>query len=529
MKRIILFICLSTIFLSCKKIIKDPLQIAYNDSIKASPLTTTNLIAIDSNLVTSQNIELYKLYKDNNFKTVWGSEKNRSQLIHSLNELKNDGINITRYPIDELNSFNKQYDKLNDDEKIKADFLFSDSYFKSTNDIMNGVLNPKRLYNDWDLNKKEFNAPTTLLRAVNNDAVSDSYDSIRPHHKVYNNLREKLIALDNLKKDTLTVINDKITINDTVKNIKSLKKHLSFLSIYPDSLEINDIYNKELKSTIENIQKKYKISINGIPNANTIKAITEEEQLLKEKLIVNLERWRWYPKNFGEHYILINIADFSLVAVSKNDTLNRHKIIVGTTARKTPILTSKLTTIVLNPTWTVPPTILKNDVVPRAKNDSTYFNNRNFTIYDKATGKAVTTENWKPEKFNSYRYVQKGGQGNTLGRIKFMFNNNYSVYLHDTPNKAYFNRTARNMSSGCVRVQDPFDLAQFVFNIQKNDITKEKIEEILKSQKTNNIKTSEEDVFIYQFYWTIQIEDNGKITYFNDVYKYDDNLYSKLK
>jgi murein L,D-transpeptidase YcbB/YkuD len=115
-----------------------------------------------------------------------------------------------------------------------------------------------------------------------------------------------------------------------------------------------------------------------------------------------------------------------------------------------------------------------------------------------------------------------------LGRIKFLFKNNHAVYLHDTPSKWNFDIDKRSLSSGCVRVQDPFDLAQYVFEIVGNDISQDKINEILKSEKTNNISVSKVPVQIHQLYWTIQIDKNGKIKLLDDLYDLDKDLYKKL-
>jgi len=223
----------------------------------------------------------------------------------------------------------------------------------------------------------------------------------------------------------------------------------------------------------------------------------------------------------------VNIPAFTLVTVSNQDTIQQHKVVVGTEARKTPILSSTLTTVVLNPTWTVPPTIKKNDLIPKATNDISYFSRQNFTIYD-SQGKVVAPENWDASKGKSYRYVQKGGQGNTLGRVKFMFKNDHAVYLHDTPSQWGFARANRNLSSGCVRVQDPFELTAYIFTILGNEISKEQLDKIITSQETRNIAVSQNPIDVHLLYWTVQVDPHGKFTYFNDVYKYDDELYKRL-
>ncbi len=529
MKQILLSFLATFLLMSCKKFDAMPTQVVYSDSIQANPLEDRASINIDSLRLANLPKDLQHFYQANDFKIGWSNKENRTQLLQALNESYLDGIKVKNQEIDKLSSLNDGYAELSDSLKIEADFLYTKAYTNAIQKLFNGVLNPRRLYNDWDIDKKEINTPTTMLVALQNQEVYTSFDSVRSPSSMYNSLRGKLINFYNLQKDTLKVTatsNSKV--NDTVIGLNNIKKHLVFLDYYPDSLGLNDINNKEIIASIKKFQKNNKLPETGIINKKTIDAISNEEESIKQLLVNNLERWRWFPRDLGENYILINIADFSLVAVTHGDTIKKHKVIVGTTARKTPILSSVLKTVVINPTWTVPPTILKNDLVPKAASNTSYFSSRNFTIYDKKTGKSVDPANWDSSKASSYRYVQKGGVGNTLGRVKFMFDNNHAVYLHDTPNKAYFNRDSRNLSSGCVRVQDPFDLAQFIFNVQENEISKDEIDNILKSEKTKNISTNKTGIAIHQLYWTIQIDNQGRITKFKDVYGFDKDLYQKI-
>lgn len=529
MKEILLCFLATFLLMSCKKFDAIATQVVYNDSIHANPLDDKASINIDSLKLEKLPKDLQKFYQDNAYKIGWSEKENREQLLKALNESYLDGIKVKTKEIDKLTTLNESYAELSDSLKIEADFLFSRAYNSAINNLFNGVLNPRRLYNDWDIDKKEINTPATMLIALENQEVYTSFDSIRTPSNMYKNLRGKLINFYDLKKDTIQVASaTSPKVNDTVVGLNRLKKHLAFLNYYADSLDTNDINTKEVIASLKKFQKNNKLLETGTANKKTVEAIANEEEAVKQLLVTNLERWRWFPRDLGENYILINIPDFSLVAVTHGDTIKQHKVIVGTTARKTPILSSILKTVVLNPTWTVPPTILKNDLVPKAVSNLSYFSSRNFTIYDKKTGKSVDPANWDSSKASSYRYVQKGGPGNTLGRVKFMFDNNHAVYLHDTPNKANFNRASRNLSSGCVRVQDPFDLAQFIFNVQENEISKDEIGTILDSEKTKNISTKKTEIAIHQLYWTIQIDNRGHITRFKDVYSFDKDLYQKI-
>ncbi|MCC9042549.1 L,D-transpeptidase family protein [Myroides sp. M-43] len=525
------FCFLSLIILtSCKKFNSFTQTLILNDSIQVTAIEDEALLLIDSLSITTLPKEIQKFYTENLYQIGWSKSINREQLLNTLDLAYLDGINNKKYNTTEIHNYHDNYLTLSDKDKIQADFLFTKAYFRASNDLYNGVLNPRKLYNDWDMFPKEINTAATMLLALNRESINETFDSLRSPNKMYTDLRRKLKEYYILSQDTLKVITNKHpNINDTIPELVNIKKHLRFINYYPDSLAADYINNPLVISSIKKLQKKSKLIENGIVDKKTLDAILKEEDYIKEKIIVNLERWRWFPRNLGENYILVNIADFSLVAVKDGDTIKQHKVVVGKNARKTPILTSVLKTVVINPTWTVPPTILKNDLTPKASANLSYFSNARFTIYEKSTGKVVSPENWDSSKASSYRYVQKAGVGNTLGRIKFMFDNNHAVYLHDTPNKTNFSKTQRNLSSGCIRVEDPFDLAQFIFDVQENEITKEEITKILDSQNTKNISTNKTQIGIHQLYWTLQVEPKGKTTVIGDVYGYDNDLYKKLQ
>ena len=227
----------------------------------------------------------------------------------------------------------------------------------------------------------------------------------------------------------------------------------------------------------------------------------------------------------GAHYLIINIPDFRLSVVKNNDTVATHKVIVGSPKRKTPILNSKLSYCAFNPTWTVPPTIIKEDIIPATSRNRNYLAEKNITVYD-GNGNVVSAKNWQIAKAKNYRYVQSPGSYNSLGMVKLMFPNNYSVYLHDTNHRDYFDKTNRSLSSGCVRVQNVLKLAEYLID-DKEKYSEEAITAILKTEKTTNV-TIKDRIYLQQLYWTAWSE-NNKLIFRNDIYNLDANLYLNLR
>ncbi|MBB1139630.1 murein L,D-transpeptidase [Myroides sp. WP-1] len=526
-KQIILpAVLLTWVLTSCGEKEKQAMRVIYGENPEVEALLEVPNIQFDSLKTSKLKEDVQLFYKNNNYHLGWSNELNRQQLLTSVADLKLDGIKISPNELLRLSDLNTTYDSLGDEDKIQADFLFSSMYVNTLNRLYNGSVNAKRIYGDWEITPKPLNTSATMLLALEHKNIALTYDSIRTKQLVYTNLRNKLSSLYALEKDTLKPFKQ-AKINDTIPELIALKKHFIFLDQVADSVSSDAIYTRAIAQSIKAFQTKKKLNVTGYTDNKTIAAILQDENTLKEKIIVNLERWRWFPREFSDNYILVNIPAFSLVSVSKQDTIQQHKVVVGTKARKTPILSSTLTTVVLNPTWTVPPTIKKNDLVPKASGDLSYFSRLNFTIYD-GNGKVVTPENWDATKGTSYRYVQKGGKGNTLGRVKFMFQNNHAVYLHDTPSQWGFARNDRNLSSGCVRVQDPFDLTAYIFAQAATNLTKEQVDKIIESQETKSVSVSNNPIDVHLLYWTVQVDNQGKFTYFKDIYQYDEELYKRL-
>lgn len=299
-----------------------------------------------------------------------------------------------------------------------------------------------------------------------------------------------------------------------------------------DSLLKKALAEGTIYETIENMKPtsemylKYKSAFAKYVPIKNFDTLTTEG-LLQKKIWVNFERTKWLQPNLGTNYVWINLPTYKLELIENNTIIDTHNVIIGKKTRKTPILSSAFNGIIINPKWTVPPTILKNDLVPKATANLGYFASNRLTIYNKKTGKQVSPSNWNPENYQSYRYVQQTGKLNSLGQIKFNFPNKHMVYLHDTNNRTLFNQSNRALSSGCVRVQDPFRLAESIFKIEEKNITKAEMDTLALAEKTKQINLNKK-VNVHQVYFTAVVTDSNKIQILNDVYSLDNVLYKKL-
>jgi len=275
---------------------------------------------------------------------------------------------------------------------------------------------------------------------------------------------------------------------------------------------------------MKKFQIRHGLAADGVIGKGTVEALNFSKKKRKEQILANLERWKWFPKDMGKEYLIVNIPDYKLNLVKDKDTFRTHKVIVGRAKRATPILSSRLSNVILNPTWTVPPTILREDVIPSISKNRNYLAQTNMKVYDR-NGNEVIANNWKLSNAKSYRYVQSPGSFNSLGMVKFSFPNRFSIYLHDTNHRDFFGKQKRSLSSGCVRVENPLELAEYLLG-DKENWNLEKITETLQSEKTQHIKLKKE-IKIHILYWTAWSENNTLI-FRDDIYNLDAVLYRKL-
>lgn len=258
---------------------------------------------------------------------------------------------------------------------------------------------------------------------------------------------------------------------------------------------------------------------------------------MRAKIMCNMERCRWrtydYPQRHKK-YVLVNLPSFHLMAVDGADTLNM-RIGCGSFETKTPLLFSHIKRMDVNPQWVIPRSIIDKDIVRHAGNSS-YFKSRNFFVADRTTGEEVPLGSVTRQMLDSRQYsvVQRGGKGNSLGRIIFRFDNNFSVFLHDTSNRGVFGREDRGVSHGCVRVEKPFDLAVFLLAEKdeqlidriKYSMTADSLAE--KARVVRSVKV-EPAVPLYITYFTLYPMAGGRMEEYSDVYGYDAAIYQSLK
>lgn len=483
-----------------------------------------------------------KFYLSNAFYPAWITSYNdfdvAFEMINFISDVKNHGLLPQDYHIDELRELKMQLISdssavFNAETITKIDVLLTDAFLMLSSHLNQGKVNPETFETEWGIrrDKPELEIDEKLIQFLEEGSVVKNMNQFYPTIFDYELLIEKAKWItENLEKDKKLLIPEAklsldIHTDSTYNHLINEKLTLLGYSTTDnkDSLEL--IFN-----SIKKFQKHHGLNTDGKIGKLTLEALNIPLQTRLDQLYVNMERLRWLPEKGTGKRVLVNIADFTLDYLENNDTLIHMRTVVGQNFRKTPVFNAKMSYLVFSPTWTVPPGILRKDILPAVAKDISYLSSKGMIVKDRS-GNVVNPASIDWKKANAsgrfpYTIQQMPGNQNALGRVKFMFPNKYSVYLHDTPSKSLFARDERNFSSGCIRVEKPLELAELLLQ-ETGGWNTSKIANAMNqsTEKTVLLKTP---IDVYIYYLTCWSH-NGKVEFRKDIYNRDSAVLKALQ
>ena len=412
------------------------------------------------------------------------------------------------------------------------DLLLTDAFLLYASDLMNGRVDPETLHEGWHARRQPPDLSRLLGEALNGRGVTAVVESLVPPHEGYRRLR---IVLEDYRRISAMGGWPAVQAGPVLRpgardsRLPLLKARLRLSGDLAETEDApEDFFDAKTKDALIRFQSRHGLSPDGVLGQKTRAALNVPVEDRIRRIEINLERWRWVRQNLGRRYLMVNIADFRLEVVEAGRSVMSMPVVVGTSYRKTPVFSARMTYLEFAPYWTVPATILREDKLPLIKKNPDWLTRHQYEIVPWSGGGAETIDpagiDWKEVEANTFPgYLRmKPGPWNPLGRIKFMFPNRFAVYLHDTPDRYLFARDIRSYSSGCIRVERPLDLAQYLLE-RTTEWDCNLILDALESDEplTVNLPASWP---IHILYWTAWVDEEGALQLRDDFYLSDLDL-----
>ena len=547
---------------------------AYTNSLDSADFSVALLDAVNATSDSASLSFLNQVYMPKAYSSFWF--KNASPINRRVNLLDSflqkapeHGLTAERFDAQKIRTLLAKTDTTNIDYKQLAqlEILLTRSYFKYCSCLQYGCYNPVKLYpNDYFIAMQQ--PDSAFIRRIfsNSDSLAYYLRSVQPVSQEYKNLQAELFKLKKLSDSTFKPIplmpdKEQIKFNKKHPSIPLIARRLMLSGELPFHAKWDSVYtrfdDRILKALNQFRAKNTLIQDNEIGN-QTINALNTDFKTRYKIVAINLERSRWKPeKLITNKFAHVNVADMTLRAMRGDTLVHSMRVCVGKPPKhKTPMLYGKMYEVVLNPTWTVPSSIIVNEISRRMTYDPGYLSRNNMKVYKNREEVSAYSVPWGSisKSYQPYVIVQDAGPGNSLGRIKFNFSNPFNVYLHDTNAKSVFQQHYRAVSHGCVRVEKPLELAFFCMNdidstnkkqVSKRTILKDQIlysigrepltragreyvDSVARGKKLSRVELKP-GVAVLLDYKTCFTGVKGDVQYCNDHYKMDSLLISKLR
>lgn len=469
---------------------------------------TLDVFFMDYSALVPFKSKLHEFYERRNFAYAWfdasGEIEQAGHLYNRLQHLPLEGVQEKVPYIDQLDSLLESAASNDEKSRYTAELMLSALYFYFAERVWGGIDESKSRQIDWFLPRKKIDYNLwldTLLKAP--DAFSKANEPLfRQYHPLKDYLKSYSDLALNHKWQLLKADKKSYRKGDSSAIIADIKNRLT---VYGDleTTTRDGKFDSVLENGIKNFQKRFGMKQDGIIGAQIIRELNVPIEKRVEQIVVNMERSRWLPDVIQGDYLAVNIPEFKLYAFRGDSLIWGMNVVVGKSVHKTVIFSGNLKYVVFSPYWNVPSSILKNEILPGIRKNKNYLETHHM-------------------EWNGNSVRQKPGPWNSLGQVKFLFPNSYSIYLHDTPSKSLFNDDKRAFSHGCIRVAEPKKLAQYL--LRKDPTwTDTKITKAMTSGKEQYV-TLKEEVPVFIAYFTAWVDRQGKLNFRDDIYDRDDRL-----
>lgn len=490
-----------------------------------------------------EGAELRGFYAARDHRAAWGERQRVAAFAEALETLESDGLDPRDYRADRLVAEHRRLQEGNAGpaEQARFDLRTSTLLLTALRHLQRGRLDPRAVDPQWEIPlepaRLDFEA---ISRAVDGQRFEQAFGEARPAYAPYERLRSGLARYRNIERvggwsplPGEPRVLRRGDVDDVVALLRSrlaMEGELEVMAADPGAFPGAELdtpdprrFDAPLEAAVKRFQRRHLLEPDGIVGPQTRAALNVPVAVRIDQIRLNLERARWLLHGLPEAFVLVDIAGYQLSYFRPNGELWRTRIVVGRPYRRTPSLRSEITHMTVNPTWTIPPTILREDVLPQVRRDLGYLWRERLQVLSPS---GAPLDPWQVDWNNPGNIMlrQAPGPQNALGQVAIRFPNDHLVYLHDTPAQGLFAREQRAFSSGCIRVQGVLEFAQLLFDDTGSN---QDIGALIEAGQTRNVSLARRMPVILH-YWTVHPGEEGQLVFRPDIYERDDALLRAL-
>jgi L,D-transpeptidase YcbB len=466
---------------------------------QSAPPSLRSLLEEDGLSIDGRHLDrsaLLAFYGAHDFAPVWIDDAQReAALLHALAGAADHGLDPAAFEIPATS-------------RAERELLLSDAFLRYAGALARGRASSAELETDWAFAAPAFDAAAALEKAASTDPAT-VLATLAPGEPAYRQLEDALARYRRMAASGgWAVLGDgpKLALGARGEGVGALRRRLAAEGYLPADALAGD-FDKTVEAAVRRFQQHHGIAIDGEVGQATLEALNVSAASRVEQINANLERWRELPRSWPKTRIEVNVPAATLTAIEDGEPKLVMRTIVGAEDHPTPVLAARMNAILFNPAWRIPASIAKKEILPHLRHDPGYLARNHFV----RVGAALQ---------------QLPGTGNALGRLKFEIPNVYDVYLHDTPSHPLFNRVSRHLSHGCVRLENPRQLARYVL-ADRPGWGDEEIDQAIAAGETRRVPLAHGRP-VYLLYWTAFAGADGVVDFRDDIYDRDRRLTAAL-
>jgi len=488
--------------------------------------------------------QLDSFYRERRYRPVWSNGRvprgQARQMVRTLRSLAQAGLDTLDYNLGALNGLltsvarsSARADSMRIRNLARFEVIASYGVLRAAEHLRNGRMPKSVLDPDWVKDTLDARRRESLMRALGRDPA-EVLEEYEPRHQGYRLLRAALIRYREIAAAGgwgEIPAGPPLEDGSTGPRVAAVARRLEISGDWRPAGS-DTVFDRRLQQAVGDFQTRLGIPRSGVVGEATRQALNLPVEHRIRQMELNLERWRWLPDTLGMRHVEINIPAYRLTLVQKGKVTRAMRVVVGKRRSPTPVFSDKLTYMEINPTWTLPPSVVAKEIVPAYKKNRDYFETNHMRVISIANSRRDTLDPrqvpWKDAASDSFPFlvVQDAGPENPLGQVKIMCPNEYDVYLHDSPQRSRFSVAVRDYSHGCVRVEHAAELADSLLELTLEDSVRVDSLAALGAWKRVRLPAF---VPVHFLYWTAWADEAGRMSFREDVYGLDQRLDAALR